>query len=158
MAQLAPAPLNIPPAITVVLTQSKVVKGINGKEQLLDAASVNPGDVLEYRATYTNRSAASVKGVVASLPIPEGLEYQPKSGKPSVAPVLVATKDGVFGNEPLVRIQAGKTVSVPYANYRTLQWNLNELAPGAKTTVSARVFVQVFVPVAIATQPSLLKP
>ena len=32
--------------VSVALTQFKVVKGADGKEQLLDASSVKPGDVL----------------------------------------------------------------------------------------------------------------
>ena len=161
MAQISATPVSPASAITVELTQSKVVKGVDGKEQFLDATSVKPGDVLEYRATYSNRSAASVKSVVAALPIPEGLQYQPKSAKPFVAALQAATNDGKFGAEPLVRTVTGKTVPVPYADYRTLRWNLNELAAGAKTTVSARVVVQVFVPVVVpvaaATQAILPK-
>lgn len=89
--------------VEVVLTQAKVVKGANGAEQLLDATAVKPGDIIEYRATYTNNTGKAVSGLVANLPLPEGLEYQAKSAKPGAELVKAATKDGVFAAEPLMR-------------------------------------------------------
>ena len=150
-APTAPAAKTVavaPAAVTVVLTQAKVVKAADGKEKLVDAASVKPGDVIEYRATYTNRSTNTVKNVVASLPIPEGLQYQPMSAKPGATIVQAAVKGGVFGAEPLTRKVAGKVEPVPYADYRSLRWNLGELPAAGVAVVSARAAVQVFVPTA----------
>lgn len=135
-------------AVTVLLTQAKVVKGADGKEQLLDAATVKPGDVIEYRATYTNRSAKPVTGVVATLPIPEGLQYQPLTAKPGATLVQAAVKGGDYSAEPLIRTVAGKVQPVPYAEYRSLRWSLGQLPAGGSAAVSARAFVQVFVPTA----------
>ena len=135
-------------AVIVLLTQAKVVKGTDGKEQLLDAATVKPGDVIEYRATYTNRSAKSVTGVVATLPIPEGLQYLPMSAKPGATLVQAAVKGGDYSAEPLIRTVAGKVQTVPYAEYRSLRWNLGQLPAGGSAAVSARASVQVFVPTA----------
>jgi len=138
-------------AVVVELTQFKVVKGADGKEQLQDAATVKPGDVLEYRATYTNKSKGTVKALVANLPIPEGLAYQAKSAKPGAKLVQAATKNGVFAAEPLMQKVPGKIVNgkagpdkivpVPYEEYRNLRWKLDKLPAGGVTEVSARAVV-----------------
>ncbi|MDH6169251.1 putative repeat protein (TIGR01451 family) [Variovorax boronicumulans] len=136
-------------AVAVVLTQSKVVKDAQGREQLVDASAVKPGDIVEYRAVYTNNTGKPVTGLVANLPIPEGLEYQPRSAKPGANLVQAATKDAVFGPEPLVRKAAGnKTEPVPYAEYRSLRWTLGQLPANGSTAVSVRAKVETVVPVA----------
>ncbi|WP_323503886.1 hypothetical protein, partial [Cryobacterium sp. RTS3] len=57
------------------LIQAKVTKTADGKEHFSSADSIRPGDVIEYRAVYTNRTDKPVNGVIATLPVPEGLEY-----------------------------------------------------------------------------------
>lgn len=141
-----------PAAVTVELQQSKVVKAADGKEQLLDAASVKPGDVLEYTVTYTNKTGKAVSGLVADLPIPEGLEYLPRSAKPGATLVKAAVKDGEFAPEPLMRkARDGKTEPVPYSDYRALRWTLGQLPAGGVASVSARAKVEVVVPPAPKT-------
>ena len=149
-AQAAPASeASQKKAVAVVLTQSKVVKDAQGREQLVDAGSVKPGDIVEYRAVYTNNTGKPVTGLVADLPIPEGLEYQPRSAKPGANLVQAAAKDAVFGPEPLMRKAAGnKTEPVPYADYRSLRWTLGQLPANGSTAVSVRARVEAVVPVA----------
>ena len=133
--------------VTVVLTQSKVVKGVDGKETLVEAPTVRPGDVIEYRATYTNNTGKTVTGLRADLPIPEGLEYLPRSAKPGADLVKAAVKGGDYAMEPLSRKLAnGKTEPVPYNEYRALRWSLGQLPAGGVTAVSARAKVEVVVP------------
>lgn len=132
--------------VAVVLTQSKVVKAADGTEQLLDASTVKPGEVIEYKVTYTNDTGKTVTGLIANLPIPEGLEYVPKSAKPGATLVKVAAKDGVFAAEPLTHMVSGKTVPVAYEDYRSLRWTLGRLPANGVTVVSARAKVQVVVP------------
>lgn len=150
-APKAPAAPQAKPAVSVQLTQRKVTKDAQGKEQLIDAATVKPGDVLEYQATYTNTTSKVVTGLVGNLPIPEGLEYLPKSAKPGATLVKAATNDGVFAAEPLVHMVAGKTVPVGYGDYRSLRWTLGQLPANGVTVVSARAKVQVVVPSAPMT-------
>lgn len=128
--------------VEVVLVQSKVVQDAQGKEQLVAADSVKPGDVLEYRATYTNNTGKAVSGLVANLPIPDGLEYLPKSAKPGATLVKVAAKDGQFAVEPLSRTVNGKAEPVPYNEYRSLRWTLGQLPANGVTAVSARARVE----------------
>ncbi len=132
--------------VAVVLKQSKVVKGPQGKEQLVEAASVKPGDILEYTATYTNHTGRAVSGLVANLPIPEGLEYLPRSAKPGATLVKAATKEGVFAPEPLARQVNGKSEPVPYNEYRSLRWELGQLPAKGVTAVTARAKVEEVVP------------
>lgn len=136
-------------AVAVVLTQHKVIKDAQGKEQLLDAGSVKPGDIVEYKATYTNNTGKPVSGLVADLPIPEGLEYLPRSAKPGATLVQAAAKDAVFGPEPLMRkaTAAGqKPEPVPYADYRALRWSLGQLPASGSAAVSARARVETVAP------------
>ncbi len=132
--------------VAVVLTQSKVVQTAQGKEQLVEAGSVKPGDILEYTATYTNHTGRAVSGLVANLPIPEGLEYLPKTAKPGATLVKAATKDGIFSAEPLVRQVNGKQEPVPYREYRALRWELGQLPAKGVTAVTARAKVEEVMP------------
>ena len=148
-AQPAPAaPVAAPakPAVDVVLAQSKVTRDAQGKEQLVAADAVKPGDVLEYRASYTNKSGKPVKGLVANLPIPEGLEYLPGTAAPGGEKVTAATKDGRFAAVPLSRMVNGKSEPVPYAEYRNLRWPLGELPASGTAIVTLRARVETAAP------------
>lgn len=132
-------------AVRVKLTQVRVETQADGKEKLVDVQSVKPGDVVEYRAVYTNTSKEAVRDLVASLPMPDGLEYVAKSARGSDGlPVpQVSTRDGKTGTEPLMVTEGGKKVAVPYAQYRVLRWRVGTMAPGGSVTVSARARVPV---------------
>lgn len=140
------APASTTTAVTVELTQHKVERSADGKEQLTSASAVKPGDVVEYRATYRNRSGQTVSGLVATLPIPDGMHYQLVSARsPGVAP-QAATADGQYAAEPLtrtVRRPDGSTVRepVPAGEYRSLRWSLGQLPAGASVVVQARAQV-----------------
>ncbi|MES3020817.1 MAG: hypothetical protein V4857_04450 [Pseudomonadota bacterium] len=143
----APATPAEKPVVSVSLTQTKIVTGAGGREREVDAKSVRPGDVIEYQATYTNNSKLPVKGLLAGLPIPEGLEYLPNSAKPGGAIVKAAAKQGEFAAEPLMRNgAAGKPEPVPYNEYRSLRWEIGQLKAGASVTVRARAKVEGGVP------------
>jgi len=135
-----------PSPIVITLKQFKVVKEANGETKFVDGTIVVPGDVLEYRATYTNRGTVPLS-VVASLPVPESVEYVKDSAKSKGnIPYTVAQKDSQFASEPLMK----KTVSatgatllqpVPYAAYRYVRWDLGAMAPGSTAEVSIRTKV-----------------
>lgn len=129
-------------AITVALTQQKVVKDDKGRETLVEAETVKPGDTLEYRAVYKNVSAQPVKQLAATIPLPEGLEYLPSSAQPRKG-VQFAPASGVYGAEPLTRkLPNGRTENLAYSEYRTVRWSVEQLAPGAEVTVVARAKVE----------------
>lgn len=159
-AQLAPSVIEpsatkAESAVVIDLKQSKVVLDEKGAEHLVDAETVKPGDVIEYRATYKNRSSKSVAGLIANLPIPEGMEYLPKSTRPGGRLPTFAAKDGRYGAEPLMRQAAGqKEISVPYNEYRAVRWQLGQLPAGGITEVSVRAKVEAVVPSVQKTVPS----
>lgn len=129
-------------AVQVRLTQARVVVE-EGKEKLVEVEAVKPGDVIEYRAVYTNTSKQSVRELMASLPVPQGLEYVAKSAKASAGlpAVQVAARDGKYGAEPLMVTEGEKKVPVPLAQYRALRWHVGAMAAGRSVTVSARARV-----------------
>ena len=97
-------------------------------------------------------SKQTVQGLVATLPIPQGLEYLPKSAKPFNASLQMAGRDGQFGVEPLQRKAAdGSAQALPYTEYRTMRWSIGQLNAGASVVVSARAKVEGAAPQASAT-------
>lgn len=133
-----PEPLNIK------LTVHKVVI-VDGREQQVPADAAKPGDLLEYRAEYRNTGKTPTAQVKAVVPVPaQGLEYLPGSASP---PAVNASVDGRrFAPAPLTRavtLPDGRREirPVPAVEYRYLQWHLDELAPGARAVVKARMKV-----------------
>lgn len=124
------------------LSASKVVMQADGKESLQPAEQARPGDTLEYRAVYRNNGNNPAKNLLATLPVPQGLQFMPGQAMPHSASL-----DGKsYAAVPLkrqVKLADGKTEerAVPYNEYRYLQWKLGDLAPGANTAVSARMQV-----------------
>ena len=128
--------------VEATLRQFIVVKGADGKEEFKSADTVKPGDVIEYRVRYANRSGKAVNNFTATLPLPEPLEYIAKSATPGTNLVRAATADHKYAAEPLMRAAPGnKTEPVPYAEYRSLRWNLGQLPADAVTEVAARARV-----------------
>lgn len=131
--------------LTATLEAHKVVRGDDGTERFAAASEAAPGDVLEYRVTYTNISEDTLNDVTATLPVPTtGVEYLAATAHP--APVEASTSGTRFAPTPLkrvVRLPDGKYQQqlVPASEYRFLRWPLGELSPGASKTVSARMRV-----------------
>lgn len=130
--------------VSVELTASRVVTTA-GREQLETADHARPGEVLEYRATYSNHGNTVAKDVAATLPIPvSGLEYLPQTGSPRA---ILASLDGKsFSPVPLKRAYrlpdgTEELREVPVTDYRYLRWMLGDLAAGAHATVTARMRV-----------------
>ncbi len=141
-----------PAQITSELVVERV-EIVDGKTVFKPAQRSKPGDVLEYRVTYTNRTASAATGLVANLPIPAGTTLVARSELP---PDVLASTDGVrFAPPPLTRVlrqSDGSTrqVPVPLEEYRTLRWNLGTLAAGHSAQVQARVQVNTVPPPGIS--------
>jgi uncharacterized repeat protein (TIGR01451 family) len=130
--------------IESVLTSKKVTIGADKKELLVEAKNAKPGEIIEYQATYTNKSKAGISKLTPNLPVPEGTEYLAGTARP--ASIKATLGDGKFESIPLkrkVKLPDGKVVEqeVPASRYKALQWSLGDLAPGKSITVSARVRV-----------------
>jgi uncharacterized repeat protein (TIGR01451 family) len=130
--------------VKVTLVANKVMKS-NGTEVQMSGQTAKPGDTIEYVADYRNTDKSNVRSVVATLPVPAGMEYLPDTESPR--PALASTDGAHFSAIPLkrtVRNAAGqpKEELVPYSEYRTLRWNLGEISGGGSKTVKARVKVK----------------
>ena len=138
-----------PGSVAVELTASRVTTA-QGKEVLAPAEKARPGELIEYRARYHNDGAAEARGLMATLPIPNGTQYVAGSAMPRG---VEASLDGrTFAPVPLrraVKTPDGRTVEqdVPVAEYRALRWPLGALPAKQQRTVSARVRVE---PTAVA--------
>lgn len=139
----APAPAFAEGDVHVALTAQRVTIA-QGKEVLVSAEKARPGDVIEYRAVYKNSGRAAVRELDATLPVPNGLEYLPKTAAPAV---VLASLDGrTFAPVPLVRktrTADGREEirEVPLAEYRALRWPIGTLAAKESRTVRARMRV-----------------
>lgn len=124
------------------LALSRIVVGDDGKELALPAARVQPGDTLLYSAVYRNQGKTTLNDVVASLPVPQGMQIAPAQ-----ADELQASVDGkTFARLPLVRKvrQADgrwADVPVPLAEIRHVRWPARALAAGEQFNASLRVRV-----------------
>ena len=125
------------------------VEIVDGKTVFKPAQVSKPGDVLEYRVKYINRSASAATGLVANLPIPAGTTLVARSELP---PGVLASTDGAhFAPPPLMRAVgqpdgSERQVPVPIEEYRALRWNLGTLAAGQSEQVQARVRVNTALP------------
>ena len=137
-----------PQQITSELVVERV-EMVDGKAVFKPAQVSKPGDVLEYRVKYTNRSASAATGLVANLPIPAGTTLLARSELP---PNVLASTDGAqFAPPPLLRVlrqpDGGQHQEpVPIEEYRALRWNLGTLAAGQSEQVQARVRVNTALP------------
>lgn len=116
----------------------------NNKEALVSAAQARPGDLLEYRATYSNTSKNTLRNIAATLPIPASLAYS--NGSASPAGALASTDKNTYATIPLkrvVKLPDGKTrvELIPFSEYRSLRWNVAQLEAGKSFRVSARARV-----------------
>jgi uncharacterized repeat protein (TIGR01451 family) len=130
--------------VKVSLTAHRILTSSTGKETLAPADHAKPGEVIEYQALYTNQGHTGVRQMVATLPIPAGMQYLPTTAAPTQA---LASVDGQhFEAIPLkrqVRLANGTDAlrDVPYGEYRYLRWTLGDMAAGSSRTVHARVRV-----------------
>ena len=128
-----------------VLDQNLVTVGSGGKETLMPAERVKPGDLLEYRVRYSNKSNAQVNDFAVTLPIPRGLELVALSDSPRAS--LASTDGSKFEPVPLLRKVTNAdgvqiTEPVPLAEYRALRWQVGQLAAGKSAQFAARAKVE----------------
>jgi uncharacterized repeat protein (TIGR01451 family) len=126
----------------VRLSLHKVARASDGKESLVDAKSAGPGDPLEYRAVYSNRTGATQRDVRLTLPVPEGMRFVAGTDQPTAA---WASLDGkTFAPIPLkrkVKSADGREIEaiVPSTEYRALRWQNAAVAAGQTAAVTARM-------------------
>ena len=130
--------------LRVELEAYRVSTGADGEEQFSTAKSAYPGDVVEYRAHYTNDGSTTLTDVQAVIPIPDGTVYLPATATPAA---VEASLDGqTFEPVPLRRrvINADGSESwelVPASEYRFLRFGLGDLGADATALAKARVAI-----------------
>lgn len=130
--------------LEIALTAQQVVRDAAGVETLKDHAAVEPGQLVQYTATYHNRSVLPLRNLAPTLPIPAGMEFVPGSASP--APQLASLDGKNFEPYPIRhthRLADGREVivEVPASAYRALRWAAGELAPGFTLVTTARARV-----------------
>jgi uncharacterized repeat protein (TIGR01451 family) len=113
-----------------------------GKEVLVPAANVAPGDVIEYQARYTNVGQRALRNIEAQMPVPEGTQFIAGSAEPKAMTPLIA--DGAGSREDAegkLRPVTEADGAVKPEQYKALRWTVPELSQGAYRTVSMRVRV-----------------
>ena len=127
--------------LTSTLTSQRVITKANGKETLVPADKVRPGEVIQYTVAYQNNGSQKLGNIEATLPIPAWMKFLDGSAQPAPSH---ASLDGLtFDPVPLKRLVRLADCSVqeqvvPASEYRALRWSLGDLAPGASTNVAAR--------------------
>lgn len=147
-AQLAPAAATLADKTTEPRLASQLVVSLvvmdGSMEKLTPTSSVQPGDLLQYTAQFGNPTAAAMRDVVSSLPVPAGTQWVPGSERPSA--VTVSVDGSHFAAMPLMRKQLQANgqwlqVPVPVAEIRYLRWPARGLAPSESFATSLRVRV-----------------
>jgi uncharacterized repeat protein (TIGR01451 family) len=134
---LAEAPAAKPP-VSVDLSAYQISVNAKGEVKAKPVQQAKPNDIIEYRAIYTNNTTKTIKGLLATLPIPADTQFLAKSS-PAQAQ---ASTDGVnFATMPLKRKSGAQTVNVPLQEYRALRWTIAELPAGKSVTVTAQTRV-----------------
>ncbi len=107
-----------------------------GKESLEAAETAFPGDVIQYSATYSNRSENPLKDVRPVIPVPRGMVVDLQSARPRPTE---ASLDGVrFSPMPLLD-EEGKPVAAE--KIRALRWHVPLLGDNP-AKISFRVKVE----------------
>lgn len=138
--QLAPV-FSTPGVIAADTKVMKVMRDGSGREFLVPARDIKPGDIIEYQTTYLNSSTQPVADVQATINLPNGVKLvslnTPLQTLATVGGDSYQTISQV-GNTTVIRT----TETTPLNTYSGLRWNLVDLAPNASRTVTMRAVVQ----------------
>jgi uncharacterized repeat protein (TIGR01451 family) len=131
--QLTPT-FSTPNVVNAQTKVMKILKDSTGKEFAVPANHVAPGDVIEYQTTYINTTPQPVSNINATVSLPNGVKLVSLN-----SPITTLATTG--GNSYQTISQVGNT-TVIQENYTGLKWDLVDLAPNAKQTVTMRAKVQ----------------
>jgi uncharacterized repeat protein (TIGR01451 family) len=127
------------------LSVFKVTKDAKGKETFEDTSNVKPGDVIEYRLVYTNKRTDVIQNLKPVLPVPQGTTYLDNTAAPKLSAVMLENGGAMVAFPPTKKVKnaKGKEVvqPVPVSEFKSLQWTVARLAPGASVTLKARMSI-----------------
>ena len=122
------------------LVVEKLVRQASGEIATVPATDVKPGDLVVYTANYRNYGDETAKTVIATLPVPAGMDYQGTPQGAKFAPTAASIDGTTFSAIPLtrkVKTAQGKELvqEIPLSEYRALRWNVAELSAGASLSL-----------------------
>ena len=129
---------------------SYLVTSKDGKEVVEEAEQASPGDIVEYRLTYTNNGDQPLSGLIITGPIPANTVYLENSAATQVnADFTVSIDNGdSFQAEPITKTITGengqsKNVEVSPSDYTQVRWQpKGSLQPDQVQEYRYRVTVQ----------------
>jgi uncharacterized repeat protein (TIGR01451 family) len=149
-----------------IVNQPKVVVALSAEKQLISTDSqgkqqirwqalesgeaiVQPGDVLRYTASGSNKGNVDAKNLVLTQPIPQGTVYVLNSAATAAQTVTTYSidKGKTFTAKPMVQVTLpdGRTEMrpAPAAAYTHVRWQVaNPVAPKAEVKLAYHVEVQ----------------
>jgi uncharacterized repeat protein (TIGR01451 family) len=120
-------------ALKMELTADQVIKNADGKTVYSPVRTAPVGTIIQYKATYTNTINKDINDLMVTLPIPANMTF---TGEANPASAQASIDGKNYADMPLMRKVDGKMVKVPYAEYRTLRWNI-KLLPAKKSAAVA---------------------
>ena len=128
------------PEVKSQLTVEKVVAQSGGQKTLATATEVKPGDVLVYTAIYRNAGSQPAHALVATVPVPQGMEWQGTDQASRLMPTQASIDGVVYEAIPLTRKvkladNREQVQQVPLNEYRFLRWTLPDLSAGGSVSV-----------------------
>lgn len=134
-----------PQALTI--TAHNVTAEADERPEITSGVS-RPGDVIEYRLTFTNLTGGVISDVVLNDPIPDGLVFVPGSVRISREDLLVeySIDDGASWSEnPVVQVETtgiNPTQPAPAEAYTHVRWTVTgDVNPGAQVMARFRARV-----------------
>lgn len=125
-------------ALKMELQANKIVKNSQGKSITTAASNAKSGEIVQYRATYTNTINQPISDVAVTLPIPGNMTF---NGVASPATAQATTDGKNYADMPLMRKVDGKLVKVPLSEYKALRWNIKWLPANKSADVSLNTVV-----------------
>lgn len=125
-------------ALKMELQASKITKTADGKVNYIAASNAQKGEIVQYRATYTNTINTPISDVAVTLPIPANMAFTGEA-TPSSAQATIDGKN--YADMPLMRKVDGKLVKIPFSEYKALRWNIKWLPASKSADVSLNTTV-----------------
>lgn len=147
MALAMPASAQVAEPQALTITAENVTAQTAERADAQSGATL-PGDVIEYRLTFTNHTSTSVSDVVLNDPIPAGLIFVPGSVTGSREDVIVEYSidaGASWSSDPVIEVETAGVSNIqpaPPEAYTHVRWTITgEVNPGARVTARFRARV-----------------
>lgn len=125
-------------ALKMSLSASKVVTNNQGERVYIPVNTAKVGTLIQYKATYSNTLNTAIQNTTVTLPIPANTEFTGEAYPPSAQASLDYYN---YRDLPLMRMEEGKLVEVPYSEYKSLRWDIKYIPPHKSVNVAFNTIV-----------------